>query len=156
MSVAVARARGFLGVDRALLLSVCLVVSCGSSSKDDLFQGQGSPPPAAGGQNGAAGAGSFAEPSCSIPSQCNVAQGQVACCTVDAKCGVRIGSSLPHGCVTPDPGKGLNQGCPTSFVLGGTGYGCCRSSGTCGYMDPSGNGCIDPVQFNLPPGIPCP
>jgi hypothetical protein len=145
----------------------CLLsFSCGSTDDKTLVQGDGVPVPSAGGASatggatgagGAApGAGGTAEPICSLPTQCSVPSGARPCCTDDFRCGISVGEALPRPCVTPDPGLGLDQNCPTRFILEGTGHGCCRSNHTCGYQDPKyGLGCLDPTQLDLPAGAPC-
>lgn len=166
-----AGARGALSavnISAFCALFLLLPLGCGSSSRDDIFgggSGAGGQPIATGGAagsggaatGGASGAGGSTFGTCRDVRACPTPAGQVACCTNDFQCGLRVGTPPLYSCVTPDLGGTPNVKCPSAYVLDGKGAGCCRSNGTCGYTDDKyGTGCVDPAQLELAPGKPCP
>jgi hypothetical protein len=140
--------------------------ACGSAPKDDLFggtEGLGTGGVKAVGQGGsggttaaASGGTTAAADTCGDPQACPSDPNHVACCTVDFRCGLYQGQAPELVCISPDSGGKADSDCPGTFALNGNATGCCRSNGTCGYLDPNyGPGCVDPVQVGLKPGKSC-
>jgi hypothetical protein len=167
-------ARSTVKISALSALVLSLLLGCGSSNGDDIFGGgsgaggraassggagggAGSSGSSSGGAGGGAGSGGTTFGTCRDPNACPTPPGQVPCCTIDFHCGLRVGMAPLYECVTPDLAGTLNAKCPSAVVLDGKAKGCCRSNGTCGFMDPSyGTGCVDPVELGYSAGKPCP